>query len=130
MADDTFRDSQIREFEKEAELLVVYQLDLLAQIESALRAVRRTMSGIEKLRNVNSRVGPELSNGERKEVLGTLKQELDDLDDQLLVQHQSTGEMQATIEKMQTRLVAVKRAAERRLSEKTSEGEREAESSP
>jgi len=127
MADDTFRDSQIREFEKEAELLVVYQLDLLAQIESALRAVRRTMSGIEKLRNVNSRVGPELSNGERKEVLGTLKQELDDLDDQLLVQHQSTGEMQATIEKMQTRLAAVKRAAEKRLFEKPPDGEREAE---
>lgn len=130
MAEDAFRDSQIQEFEKEAELLVVYQLDLLAQIESALRAVRQTMHGIEKLRNVSSRVGPELSNGERKEVLGSLKQELGDLDDQLLVQHQSTGEMQLTIEKMQTRLVAVKRAAEKRLFEKTSDGEREAESSP
>ena len=130
MAGDDFRHLQLREFEKEAELLVVHQLDLLAQIESALRAVRETMRGIEKLRSVNLRVGPELSDSDRKAVLGTLKQELDVLDDQLLVQHQSTGEMQVTIEKMQARLVAVKRAAEKHLSEKTSDGEREAPSSP
>jgi len=123
MPEDAFRDSQVREFEEEAELLVVYQLDLIAQIESALRAVRQTMRGIEKLRNVNSRVGRELSNSESKDVLESLMQELGALDDQLLEQHQSTGEMQSIIEKMQTRLVAMKRAAEKRLFEKSADGE-------
>ena len=130
MPEDAFRDSEIRKFEEEAEVLVVYQLDLIAQIESALRAVRQTMRGIEKLRNVSNRVGRELSNSESKDVLESLRQELGVLDDQLLEQHQSTGEMQAIIEKMQTRLVAVKRAAEKRLSEKSADGEHEPESSP
>ena len=90
MGDDTFRASQIREFEMEAELLVAHQLDFLAQIESQLRAVHQTMRRIERLRNVNSRVGPELSNGGREDVLAGLMRELNAVDEQLLVQHQSS----------------------------------------
>jgi chaperonin cofactor prefoldin len=117
MPEDPFRKSQIAEFELEAELLVAHQLDLLAQIENQLRATQTMMRGIEKLRGVAKRVGPELTNGERLEVLATLTQELEGLDDQLLVQHQSTGDMQATLEKMRHRLLTVRRAAEKRLAE-------------
>jgi hypothetical protein len=56
------------------------------------------------------------------QLLPNVENELEALDDQLLVQHQSTSEMQATIEKMQARLV--KRAAEKRLSDKFPKGER------
>jgi chaperonin cofactor prefoldin len=114
MAHDDFRTSQIREFEGEAEWLVAYQLDLLAQIESQLRGVHQTMRRIERLRNVTSRVGAELSNGERTNVLVGLSRELDALDKQLSLQHQSNRDMQSVIEKMQQRLIAVKQAAEKR----------------
>jgi hypothetical protein len=115
MEDNTFRTSQIRDFELEAELLVAHQLDLLAQIEGQLRAVHQTMRRIERLRNVNNRVGPELSNGARQEVLAALTQELNAVDAQLLLQHQSSRDMQSTIAKMQERLAVVKRVAEERL---------------
>jgi hypothetical protein len=49
----------------EAEVLVAYQLDLLARIEHQLRSVHKTMRQIEKLRSSQHRVGPELSNGQR-----------------------------------------------------------------
>jgi chaperonin cofactor prefoldin len=115
MEDNMFRISQIRDFELEAEVLVAHQLDLLAQIEGQLRAVHQTMRRIERLRNVNNRVGPELSNGARQEVLAALTQELNAVDAQLLLQHQSSRDMQSTIAKMQERLAAIKRLAEKRL---------------
>src|ERR1700704_4875068 len=115
MGDNTFRTSQIQQFEMEAELLVAHQLDLLAQIEGQLRAVHQTMRRIERLRNVNTRVGPELSNGGRQDVLAGLMGELNAVDEQLLLQHQSSRDMQYTIAKMQERLAAVKRVAEKRL---------------
>jgi hypothetical protein len=70
--EDPNRTAVLRAFEGEAEVLVVYQLDLLAQLEAQLRAVQHTMRCIEKLRATNNRVGPELTNAGRGETLKIL----------------------------------------------------------
>lgn len=67
--DDSFHAPQIEWLEREAELLVALQLDLISQLEFQLHAVHRTMRHIERLRNVRTRIGPELSNGERGDAL-------------------------------------------------------------
>jgi hypothetical protein len=101
----------IRAFEQEAELLVVHQLDLLAQIEAQLRAVHHTMRRIERLRGVRQRVGTELSNGQRHTTLGGLSEDIVALDQQLMEEHQCCSLMQETIKHMQERLVELKQAA-------------------
>src|SRR5947209_6410952 len=98
------RDRQVRSFEPDAEKLVVYQLDLLAQLEQQLRAVHHTMRHIEKLRSVKHRVGPELSNGERGDELVTLSDEVAQLDVHFQSEHECCTEMQITIAHMQNLL--------------------------
>src|SRR6187431_311073 len=116
MADETSRTSQIGQFEEEAALLLVSQLDLLTLIEAQLRAVHHTLRRIQRLQSRNSRVGPELSNGERTDVLTGLTHELSAVDSQLLTQLQISRDMQSIIAKMQERLITVKQLAEERPS--------------
>ena len=107
------RASIIKTFEREAELLVVHQLDLLAQIEAQLRAVHHTMRRIERLRGGKHHVGAELSNGERATTLAGLSGELEDLDQHLLMEHECCDLMQETIKEMQARLADLKQTAAR-----------------
>lgn len=90
--------------EQEAEHLVVFQLDLLAQLEHQLRAVHLTMRQIEKLRGDKDRAGGALSNGQKIEALDDLRQELDVIDKELNTQHQSCQLMLATVEQMRDQL--------------------------
>jgi len=98
------RESQIRRFEQDAENLVVYQLDLLAQLERQLRAVHHTMRHIEKLRNAKHRVGRELSNGQRGEELVSLSDEIAQLEVHFKSEHECCTDMQITIAHMQNLL--------------------------
>jgi Ni2+-binding GTPase involved in maturation of urease and hydrogenase len=88
-------------FEQEAELLVVDQLDLLAQLERQLRAVHRTMRQIEQLRRGKSL---ELSSGQKSRALDHLTEELGAIDHELNTQHESCQQMLSTVEKMRGRL--------------------------
>jgi hypothetical protein len=94
-------------FELEAEMLVTYQLDLIAQLEYQLRSVHLTMRQIERLRTAKRRVGSEPSNVEKGGILDRLSDELRDIDTELATQHQSCLEMQAAVEKMRDRLRAM-----------------------
>jgi hypothetical protein len=113
MAEEMSRGSQIGQFEDEAALLLVSQLDLLTLIEAQLRAVHHTLRRIQRLQSRNHRVGPELSNGERTDVLTGLTDELSAVDSQLLTQLQISRDMQSTIGNMQQRLITVKQLAEK-----------------
>jgi hypothetical protein len=115
------RASQIEAFEAEAELLVVHQLDLLAQIEAQLRTVHHTVRRIERLRTAQRRVGPELSNGQRETTLVGLSAELAALDKQLLEEHECCVLMQDTIKHMQKRLADLKHVAARLEKESSEE---------
>jgi hypothetical protein len=64
-------------------LLVLYQLDLIAQLEFQLRCVHQTMRHIEKLRSAQGRVGPELSDGQRGNTLARLSDDIAEVDRQL-----------------------------------------------
>jgi hypothetical protein len=97
--------------EREAEYLVAYQLDLLAQLEQQLRAVHQTMRQIEKLRTAKDRVGDELSNGQTIDALDHLAQELGLIDDELKTQHESCQLMLETVEKMRGRLRDIRRGS-------------------
>jgi hypothetical protein len=90
-------------------MLAVYQIDLLAQLERQLRAVRETMRHIETLRTAKHRVGPELSNGQRQSALTRLDDEIAALDSQLSVEHVCCQDMHDTIVKMQERLTVLRR---------------------
>jgi chaperonin cofactor prefoldin len=107
--DDSTRAAVLRAFEGEAEILAVHQLDLLAQLEAQLRAVQHTMRCIEKLRATRHRVGPELTDVGRGETLKVLASELEAIDNELRVQHQSCEDMQRTIGDMQARLKPLRR---------------------
>jgi hypothetical protein len=104
------RDLQVRRFEQNAEKLVVYQLDLLAQLERQLRAVHHTMRHIEKLRSTKDRVGPELSNVARGAELVNLSDEVAQLDVHFKVEHECCTEMQITIAQMQNLLAELRRS--------------------
>ena len=81
--EDKARALALAAFEENAEVLVTYQLDLLAHLEGQLRAAHQLMRNIEKLRNASKRrAGPELSYGERGDALSHLDAELDDIDAQ------------------------------------------------
>jgi hypothetical protein len=97
--------------EREAEYLVAYQLDLLAQLEQQLRAVHQTMRQIEKLRTAKDRVGDSLSNGQKIDALDHLAQELGLIDDELKTQHESCQLMLETVEKMRGRLRDIRRGS-------------------
>jgi hypothetical protein len=106
---DQDRVTAITAVETEAEVLIVHQLDLLAQLEAQLRAVHHTMRCIEKLRSAKHRVGPELTNGQRIETLTMLASELASVDQELQTQHRSCDDMQRSIREMQARLSALPR---------------------
>jgi len=97
--------------ETEAEVLVVYQLDLLAQLEHQLRAVNRTMRQIEKLRSAKDRVGDELSNGEKIDTLDRLTGEIEIIEQELATQHDSCQVMLETVEHMRQRLRQIRAGA-------------------
>ena len=108
---DRVRAAGIKAFEAEAEKIVVHQLDLVAQLEAQLRAVHHTMRAIEKMRAARYRVGRELSNGERATTLTMLAGEIQAIDEELRVQHQSCLDMQRSIREMQARLAALRKEA-------------------
>ena len=104
MSDESPRAVQISAFEEEAEALATYQLDLLAHLERQIRAVHHTMRHIEKLRSLQHRVGPELSNGQREQTLGHLADEVTDLDAHITTEHECCADMQSTIAHMRERI--------------------------
>ena len=114
--DPKIRAKAIRDFEEQAEELVVFQLDLLAHLEQQLRAAHHLMRDIEKLRSVKKRVGPELSNGERGDTLSHLDSELDALDIQVRTQRHLCSDMHQTINQMQTKLEHVRQITRRSTS--------------
>jgi hypothetical protein len=116
----------IRGFEGEAELLVVYQLDLLAQIEAQLRAAHVAMRRIESLRRASLRVGPELSHLQRQIALVGLSEDVAQLDHQLSDEHDCCGVIQDAIKSMQTRLADLKHASARLQDEPDSDGDTKA----
>ena len=97
--------------EQEAEYLVVYQLDLLAQLEHQLRAVHQTMRRIETLRSAKDRRSGELSNGQKIDTLDQLTEEFGAIDRDLQTQHESCQLMLATVEQMRERLRHIRRTA-------------------
>jgi hypothetical protein len=108
MGDQPTKGYSVVAFETDAEFLVLEQLDLLAQVEAQLRAVHHTMRRIEKLRNPKQRVGPELSDGVRGDMLAGLAAELEALDSNLATQHSCCHEMLSTVERMRNRLALAK----------------------
>jgi uncharacterized coiled-coil protein SlyX len=111
MEEPTNRASIISSLEREAELLVAHQLDLLAQIEAQLRSVHHAMRRIERMRGAPKRVGAELSNGERRTMLVGLSAEIAELDKHLAEEHEGCALMQTTIRRMQERVAKLKHAA-------------------
>ena len=105
------RAAMLLAFETDAEMLVVHQLDLLAQIEAQLRAVHHTMLRIQRLRSAKHRDGPELSNGQRQTTLVGLCDEVEAIDKQIAEEHECCLFMLQTIAQMQHRLGEMKRAA-------------------
>ena len=77
----------------------MHQLDLLAQLENQMRAVRKTLTQIEKLRGRNI---------ERGDVLKTLSAQLTGIDSELQTQHDSCVEMQRCIQEMRSSLGSFK----------------------
>jgi hypothetical protein len=104
--------SIIRDFEREAEVLVVHHLDLLAQMEAQLRAVHHTMRRIHGMRAREFREGPELTNGQRASTLTDLSSEMAAIDRNLQEEHECCGEMQQTIKQMQAHVSRLKQLAQ------------------
>ena len=105
------RVATMQAFEREAELLVVHQLDLLSQMEAQLRAVHHTLRRIEQLRSAKLRIGPELTNGQRQFALMGLSAEVAELVKQIAEEGASCAFMQNTIQQMQSLLTELKNAA-------------------
>jgi hypothetical protein len=70
------------------------------------------MRSIEKLRSTKHRVGPELTDAGRTETLKSLASELEVIDNELHVQHESCEDMQRTIREMQARLSLLRQTVE------------------
>ena len=107
------RSRQLEALETDAEVLVAYQLDLVAQLERQLRAVHHTMRRIEQLRGAKRRRAGSvtLSNGARDNTLEHLSDELTSIDTELDTQHDLCLEMQTTVEQMRARLRAMRHAS-------------------
>jgi predicted nucleic acid-binding Zn-ribbon protein len=103
------RAHQMQLVERDAEMLAVLHLDLLAQVEQQLRAVHHTMRHIETLRQTKNRVGPELSNGQRETTLTHLGEEVEALDAQLNTEHACCTEMRDIIATMQAHVRELRR---------------------
>ena len=105
------RNDAIKAFEEDAETLVVYQTDIIAQIESQLRAARQAIRLVQKLRGVPYRVGPEPTDTQRHETLDSLSKDWEELDAQLTTQHECCLEIQKTITQMGARLQGLHKLA-------------------
>jgi hypothetical protein len=105
------RNAALAAFERDAETLVVYQTDVMAQIEHQLRAARQTIRLVQKLRAAPDRVGPELTETERHHTLDSLSAYWAELDAQLVTQHECCLDIQNTIAKMRDRLRALRTRA-------------------
>jgi capsule polysaccharide export protein KpsE/RkpR len=92
-----------------AEFLVLYQLDLLAQVEQQVRSVHHMLRRIERLRSGKHRVGADLTNNQRTETLAALGDELNSLDVHLLLQHDVCRDMRDTINAMKARVESLRR---------------------
>jgi predicted nucleic acid-binding Zn-ribbon protein len=112
---------QLTAFEEEAEVLLAYQLDLLAHLESQLRATHQMLRQIEKLRNPKNRLGPELSNGQRGDALTHLDTELDNLENQVKTQRELCSNMHQTVDAMQVKLKSFRQGTERGRNDSSSE---------
>jgi hypothetical protein len=112
MAENT-RQSIIQNFEDDAEVLFVQHLDLLAQLEMQLRAVHHTMRAIERLRGGSRRVGPELANGERENIVLGLGREIEELDRQIGIEQHCCDGMHTTISVLQQGVATLKRLSAR-----------------
>ena len=108
---DRRRFEQLRLFEADAEMLVVLQLDLLAQVEAQLRAIHQTMRRIERLRGPEFRVGPQLTDSQRGVTLSGLSDEVEAIDAQLTEEHECCSQMQVSLGKMHACLASLKRVA-------------------
>jgi hypothetical protein len=102
------REAIVLLLEQDAEMLVVYQLDLLAVLERQLRAVHHAMRPIETLRRVNNSDRRELCDGQRQITLADLAKEVAELDTHVGVEHACCQDMQNTIEMMQTRVATLR----------------------
>jgi uncharacterized membrane protein len=107
--DPSTRVRDLHVLEQDAEMLVVLQLDLLADVERQVRAVHQTMRHIEKLRGVRSRVGPELSDAQRNDTLRNLDDEIAALEEHFAMEQQCCTDMHDTIKKMRARLAQMRR---------------------
>jgi len=114
MEGDHTRTVGLRAFEQEAEALLAYQLDLLAHLEAQLRATHEMIRGIETLRTAKERVGPELSNGQRGDVLAHVNVGLSSLDSQLRIQRELCADMHRTVDAMESKLNRLRQAVEPR----------------
>ena len=101
MANELSRASVIQRLEEQAELLNAHQLDLVAQIETHLRAVHQTMRRISSLRSSRHRVGRELTNGEKRATLDALAGEIEAIENQINLQQDTCREMQTIVHRMQ-----------------------------
>jgi predicted nucleic acid-binding Zn-ribbon protein len=122
------RTRQIQAFERDAEMLVVYQLDLLAQLERQLRTVHQMMRHIERLRGAKHRIGAELSNGQRGDELITLSDEIGTVESHINAQRECCTDMQTTIAHMQNLLTELRRAVATHVPRALSTDSPEAES--
>jgi hypothetical protein len=102
------RATTLRHVEAAAELLAIHQIDLIAQLEAQLRAVRHTMRSIERLRDAKHRIGAEPSNGQRDQILAVLASEVAAIDDALHTQHLTCADQQCVIREMQARMHGLK----------------------
>jgi hypothetical protein len=102
------REAIVLLLEQDAEMLAVYQLDLLAVLERQLRAVHHAMRHIETLRRVNNSDRRELSDGRREITLADLAKEVGELDTHVGIEHTCCQDMQNTIKMMQARVAALR----------------------
>ncbi len=105
MADADGKRAQILStVERLAEWVFTQHLDLLAQAEAQLRALRHRIGRVERLRAAKQRLGAEPSDDERFAVVTGLLDEIARLDEQLILERHCCGEMQKTVSEMHQRL--------------------------
>ena len=109
MGDQPTKGYSVIAFETDAEFLVVERARICwpRSKRSSGRCITRC-GGSRKLRNPKQRVGPELSDGVRGDMLAGLAAQLEALDSHLATQHSCCHEMLSTVERMRNRLALAK----------------------
>ena len=98
------RQQEIEAFEHDAAYLALEQLELVAQLEEELRAVRQTMTHINKLRDARS-----LSNDQREAALSDLAKGVTVLEQLLDAETTCCAEIKKTIARMFQRVANLRR---------------------